>query len=141
MKMDIVLVPGFMLDEDLWCDVVEGLEAFGSVVHADLSNAASIESMASETLGKAPDRFTLIGFSMGGYVARAMQRLAPERVEKMVLIATSARGDTKEEARRKMVAAHAVSSSFRGLNPASIKKSLAEEKQEDKELLESEPVP
>ena len=44
--MNIVLVPGYMLDDDLWADVAEDLAQVGSLSHADLSRDATIEGMA-----------------------------------------------------------------------------------------------
>nr|WP_245330490.1 alpha/beta fold hydrolase [Bradyrhizobium sp. AS23.2] len=47
--------------------------------------------MAAAVLAAAPARFALAGCSMGGYVALEVMRLAPERVERLVLVSTSAR--------------------------------------------------
>lgn len=127
--MAMVLVPGFMLDEDLWTDVAGGLARFGPLIHADPSRGGSIEEMACETLAIAPDRFDLAGFSMGGYVARAIQRRAPERVRRLVLIATSARGDSEVQARRKAAVAGADPAAFRGLSRSSIRISLAPDRE------------
>ncbi len=51
-----------------------------------------------------------------------MVRLAPERVKKLVLIATSARGDTEEQKARKIAAVDFLNSTntFRGLSRYSI---------------------
>lgn len=123
--MAIVLIPGFMLDADLWSDISHDLEPFGPIIHADPAHAGSIEEMAAQTLAAAPGAVTIIGFSMGGYVAREVQRKAPERVSKLVLIATSARGDGTVQAQRKATVAAAGLSTFRGLSKASIRRSLA----------------
>lgn len=114
--MNFVLVPGFMTDEDLWADVMGTLEALGPVFHADTTRDASIEDMARRLLAEAPPRFVLIGFSMGGYVAREAARLAPERVSRLVLIATSARGDNQIQVRRKAAAEQARATTFKGLS-------------------------
>ncbi len=50
--------------------------------------------MAERLLADAPERFALIGLSMGGYVALEVLRRAPERVRAVGLISTSARPDT-----------------------------------------------
>ena len=78
--MALVLIPGFMLNRDLWADMEPDLAPHGPLIHADPSVGDSIEAMASLTLEAAPERFALVGFSMGGYVARDMVRRAPERV-------------------------------------------------------------
>jgi pimeloyl-ACP methyl ester carboxylesterase len=48
-------------------------------------------------LASAPDSFALAGLSMGGYVAHAIMRRAPERVSRLALIDASARPDTPEQ--------------------------------------------
>ena len=77
--MAILLVPGFMADETLWDDMVPALARFGPVVHADLRHDTSVEAMARRVLATAPPIFLLVSFSMGGYVARAIARQAPDR--------------------------------------------------------------
>lgn len=134
--MAILLVPGFMLDADLWSDIAPDLEPFGPVIHADPAGAVSIEDMATRALSLAPETFVLVGFSMGGYVAREIQRRAPERVSKLVLIATSARGDSDLQTQRKSAAASADPAAFRGLSRQSIRRSLAPEREDDAVLVE-----
>lgn len=87
----LICIPGFMLDRDLWSDVETLLPPDCQVHHVDPRAATSVEDMALQILTCAPGQFTLIGFSMGGYVAREVVRLAPEKVKRLILIATSAR--------------------------------------------------
>ena len=123
--MSLLLVPGFMLDAELWRDVTAGLRAFGPILHADLSRDDSVAAMARRALAEAPASFAVIGFSMGGYVAREIARIAPGRVTALVLVATSARGDTEVQARRKAAAAgRAAVSGFGGLSRAAVAASL-----------------
>lgn len=123
--MSMLLIPGFMLDADLWRDVTPGLDEFGPFVHADLFQDGTIKDMASRVLAEAPETFLLVGFSMGGYVAREIVRQAPERVKALVLIATSARGDTEVQRQRKEAVAHKPDSvSFKGLSTTAVASSL-----------------
>ncbi len=135
-RVAIILVPGFMLDADLWSDVIQDLAPFGPIIHADPMGALSIEDMAEKTLALAPDKFAVVGFSMGGYVAREIQRRAPQKVSKLVLIATSARGDSDLQARRKAAIVDADPAAFHGLSRQSIRRSLAPEREEDNALVE-----
>ena len=135
--MSILLVPGFMADETLWADVLGALEPFGPVLHADLRHDSSIEAMARRVLANAPPSFTLVGFSMGAYVAREMARLAPARVRALVLIATSARGDSEAVRRRKgAMSPTAPAAAFVGLSRAAIVSSLAPASSGDEALVE-----
>jgi len=123
--MAILLVPGFMADETLWSDMAAALARFGPVVHADLRHDTSIAAMARRALQAAPPRFMLVGFSMGGYVAREIARLAPERVTALVLVATSTRPDTPSLRQRKGAIAHAAPDiAFSGLSRTAVATSL-----------------
>jgi pimeloyl-ACP methyl ester carboxylesterase len=63
-------------------------------------------AIAARILADAPPRFALAGLSMGGYIAFAMLRQAPERIAKLALLDTSARPDVPEqtEGRKKFIA-------------------------------------
>ena len=54
-------------------------------------------AIAAAILSNAPERFALAGLSMGGYIAFAMMRLAPERIARLALLDTSARPDLPEQ--------------------------------------------
>ncbi|HEV7306098.1 alpha/beta hydrolase [Ensifer sp.] len=123
--MAILLVPGFMLDADLWRDVVPALDEFGPAIHADLSRDNMIPAMAQRALEEAPSRFVLVGFSMGGYVAREMVRQAGDRIAALVLIATSARGDSDVQRQRKAaIAGETGGVAFKGLSRSAVQSSL-----------------
>nr|WP_246449365.1 alpha/beta hydrolase [Paracoccus amoyensis] len=132
----MIFIPGFMLDDDLWRDLAPLLHGLGPFDFADYSNATSFEDAAARIIAAAPDRFALIGFSMGGYVAREIALQAGDRVSHLVLIATSARGDTPERAAQKQMAYRLAKDSFRGVSRRSIAASLAPERQSDTALIE-----
>jgi pimeloyl-ACP methyl ester carboxylesterase len=135
--MAILLVPGFMADETLWQDLLPRLEAFGPVLHADLRHDASIEAMARRALAGAPDSFLLVGFSMGGYVAREIARLAPDRVRALVLIATSTRPDTPALQKRKGAIGNAAPSiAFSGLSRTAVATSLHPRERNNEAMIE-----
>jgi len=58
----------------------------------------SLAAMAAALLADAPERFTLIGLSLGGYLAFEVMSRAPARVERLALLDTTAAADS--EARR-----------------------------------------
>ena len=135
--MSILLVPGYMADETLWDDVLEPLRKFGPVAHADLRHDSTIEAMAVRALADAPPGFILVGFSMGGYVAREIARRAPERVRALVLIATSNRADSPAlRQSRGTVGKAAASVSFSGLSKTAIATSLHPKQAGNEALIE-----
>lgn len=92
------MVPGLMCDEDLFAAQRTALVEDGfDVVVPRLSGPRSIGEMAQAVLTAAPDRFCLLGLSMGGYVALEVLRRAAERVEALALLDTSARPDSPEQ--------------------------------------------
>jgi pimeloyl-ACP methyl ester carboxylesterase len=135
--MAILLVPGFMADETLWQDLLPRLERFGPVVHADLRHDTSIDAMARRALESAPASFLLVGFSMGGYVARDIARLAPGRVRALVLIATSTRPDTPALQKRKGAIGNAAPSiAFSGLSRLAVATSLHPKERNNEAMIE-----
>lgn len=123
--MTLLMIPGFMLDADLWRDVEPALAPWGPVTHAVATEGDTLAEMAQAILRNAPPTFTLVGFSMGGYIAREILRQAPERVKTLILIATSARGDSEVQARRKQaLAGQPDGIAFKGLSTAAIASSL-----------------
>jgi pimeloyl-ACP methyl ester carboxylesterase len=89
-KPTIVLAPGFMTDYDMWSDFVPFLKDY-NVMYVDFNEGTTLQELAASNLRRCPERFILIGFSLGGYISRHMLYQAPERVQALVLIGTSTR--------------------------------------------------
>lgn len=100
-KIPLILVPGLLCDERLFDSQVEHLGDIADPVIADV-RGGSMDEMADATLSRAPDRFALAGLSMGGYVAFEIMRRAPERVERLALLDTSARPDTRDQTKARL---------------------------------------
>ena len=98
----LVLLPGFMCDADLWSDMAADLGKLGSVHYGNVYQDDTLEGMARRVLAEAPDSFVLVGFSMGGFVARVLTLMAPERVTGVAFIASSAREYTPAERERRI---------------------------------------
>ena len=105
-QLPLVLVPGLLCSARLYAPQVAALWPHGPVTVADHRRDAEMSAIAARILVEAPPRFALAGLSMGGYIAFAMMRLAPERVAKLALLDTSARPDLPEQkvAREKFIA-------------------------------------
>ncbi len=85
------------MDDTLWRHQVEHLRDTLTVSVADVTRDDTIAGMADRILADAPPRFALAGLSLGGYVAQEIMRRAPERVERLALVATNARADNEEQ--------------------------------------------
>ncbi len=103
--LPLILVPGLLCSARLYAPQIAALWPYGQVTVADHRRDASMTAIAARILANAPPRFALAGLSMGGYIAFAMLRLAPERIAKLALLDTSARPDTLEQstAREKFI--------------------------------------
>jgi len=129
-----------MTDNSLWDDVLVHLKKSIGAIHiidGSLSPGDSIEAIAKNNIPEESEKLIVIGFSMGGYVARELARLVPERVDKLILIATSARADTEEQRQQRLTAAKNMSATnFRGLSQGAIKQSIASSRENDRDLIE-----
>ena len=92
-NLPLILVPGLLCSARLYSSQVTALWPYGQVAIADHRRDSDMAAIAMRILADAPPRFALAGLSMGGYIAFAMMRLAPERIAKLALLDTSARPD------------------------------------------------
>ena len=97
--MPIVLVPGLLCSPRLYASQIPALWQFGPVTVADHRRDETVDAIARRILAAAPPRFALAGLSMGGYIAYAILRAAPERVTRLALLDTGSRADLPEQSR------------------------------------------
>ncbi|HET6707435.1 alpha/beta hydrolase [Amycolatopsis sp.] len=124
-ELPLVLLHAFPLDSRMWNAVREPLASRFRVITPDqrgLGRSPLPESGREPSLEDAArdvvtlldrldlDRVVLGGCSMGGYLAMAVLRLAPERVGGLVLIDTKATPDTAEAAQTRLDVAARVES-------------------------------
>lgn len=99
--LPILLVPGLLCTSRLYAPQIPALWPFGPVTVANHTRDESMDAIAARILDAAPRRFALIGLSMGGYIAYAILRAAPERVARLALLDTAARADLPEQSERR----------------------------------------
>jgi pimeloyl-ACP methyl ester carboxylesterase len=92
----LLLLPGLVNDERVWRRVMTALGAAAQPVVGDVRTHDTMRALAAAVLERAPDRFAVVGLSMGGYCALEMLRQAPQRILGLALVDTSARPDTPE---------------------------------------------
>lgn len=127
-KPTIMLAPGFMTDYDMWSDFVPFLKDY-NVIYADFSEGTTLQELAASNLRRCPERFILIGFSLGGYIARHMVYQASERVEALVLIGTSTRPTAPP------VSDGPAAKMFRGMSRSALKRAVHVDRENDEVLI------
>lgn len=133
---NLVLLPGFMLNEHLWDDMRADLATLGGLTFGDLGQDIGVQAMADAVLRQAPERFVLFGFSMGGFVAQAITLKAPGRVLGLALLNTSSRPQTAQEsASTKAQIEIAERTPFKGLTSRALASSLHPDRSTDPVLL------
>jgi pimeloyl-ACP methyl ester carboxylesterase len=112
----LVLLHGFPLDRSLWEAQAEALAATHRVLAPDLRGHGdtppsgvdySMDALAEDVLAQLREKdingpVALGGLSMGGYVALAIAARHPERIARLLLIATRAAADTPEAAANRL---------------------------------------
>ncbi|MEQ9815009.1 MAG: alpha/beta fold hydrolase [Azospirillaceae bacterium] len=133
--MALVFLPGLLCDAALFAPQRAHLGPAHDITVADLTGFDDITEMARDVLDRAPPRFTLIGLSMGGYVALEIVRRAADRVERLALIDTSARRDDNETLRlRRGLIELARKGRFRGVTARLLPRLVHESRLADKAL-------
>jgi pimeloyl-ACP methyl ester carboxylesterase len=94
-RPSLVFVCAHLTDERLYAAQVEALQTeYDCSVHC-FREHDTMGGMAEELLAKTPARFTLIGLSLGGYVALEVIRRRLDRIERLIMMDTSADADTE----------------------------------------------
>lgn len=90
MTKSIVFVPGLNCTGEVFAPQIAALSPHYPCIVADHSDGATIKEIAANILSRAPERFALVGFSLGGYIAFEMLRQAPQRISRLALLDTQA---------------------------------------------------
>ncbi len=135
--MPIVFIPGLMCTGRIYQHQVEELGQRHAVLLANHWSASTMKEVASQILTAAPEKFALVGTSMGGYAALEVMRQAPDRVTKLVLMSTSAKPDApnRSKGRRDQVAAARKANNMRDGTKALWPKLVHPARHEDHALL------
>lgn len=96
MNDPLLLLPGMMCDARMFAPQIAELSARHPLVLMPLTGRTSIKQIAEDILRLAPNRFALLGLSMGGIVAMEIIRQAPERVSRLALFDTNPLADAPE---------------------------------------------
>ena len=98
MAEPLVLLPEMLCDARLYGPQIADLSRDMAVMVAPVHLGERIEEIASSLLDVLPRRFALAGLGFGGMVAMEVQRRAPDRVSRLLLMGTSPLADTPQQA-------------------------------------------
>lgn len=105
----VVLLHGFLHDSEMWINYkTKWLQNGYSILCLDLpghGNSEAIKDISIETIAEILNeiileneipKLTIIGHSLGGYTGLAYAKLFPQKVDKLILLHSSAYADTSE---------------------------------------------
>ena len=84
----LVMIPGLMADARMFLPQIVGLGGARAVHVALPTTGDTVEQMSEAILAGCPAKFALLGHGLGGDVALDIIRRAPDRVTRIVLMAT-----------------------------------------------------
>lgn len=137
MSLPLLLLPGLLNDADLWQAQIQDLSDITTCQVADLTGHDELDALVLAVLDAAPPRFALAGFSLGGWVAQHILRVAPQRVDRLALIGTSWLADSPERAasRAKQQAMVSVAGNFHGFGNSMLRRYVDASRLDDARLL------
>ena len=114
----LIFVPGLLCTKAIFSAQFAAFADVADCHVADTTGMDSITAMAEKALADISGDFAVVGFSMGGYVALEMARLAPSRLTGLALVSTSSRPDTaeKQAARQALIDLSKIGK-FKGVTP------------------------
>ena len=98
MAEPLVLLPELMCDARLFGPQIADLSRDMAVMVAPVTGGERVEEIASSLLDVLPRRFALAGLGLGGIVAMELQRRAPDRVARLMLMGTTPLAETPQQA-------------------------------------------
>lgn len=89
MKPFIVLMPGMMCNQDVFSHQINVLENFFNVIVIEFNEHRDIELGVKNLVSNLPNKFHLLGHSMGGIVAMELVKQHSKRVLSLALLNTN----------------------------------------------------
>jgi len=95
-----MLLPGTLCDARLFAPMLSNWPKNSVLQVADLHRLHDPQAWWQEQLSQLPETFDVLGFSLGGILAMQLLALAPERVRRLVLVASNPQAGTAMHAQR-----------------------------------------
>jgi pimeloyl-ACP methyl ester carboxylesterase len=135
----IYLLCGLLCDKIVWETQSQALRNQGYDARPmSFQGFDSLSGMAAHLLEQAPERFSLVGHSMGGRVALEAYRQAPQRIERLALLDTGyGPAGPEETEKRGALVRKALAEGIDTIAETWARPMLAPSRQQDTELLDS----
>lgn len=88
----VVMIPGTLCDTRIFVRQRRALRGHADVRMIGYDDAAPTGDWAEGVLARLPERFSVVGFSLGGLWALELLRKAPQRIERIAMVASNAQG-------------------------------------------------
>ena len=93
----LVFIPGLLLTSTFFSNQADALGEQYEIAYADTTGLDTVTAMAERLLDEIDGNFTPIGLSMGGYITLELARLAPDRLDAMIVMDSAAHQDSEEK--------------------------------------------
>lgn len=140
----VVFLSGMLADQRMWHPALAAYEDLAGAskraitpVFCELFDQDTVEEMARTVLEAAPDRFALVGMSMGGYAALEILRQARSRISHLMLVNTRATADSDAVRRRRLLLSRIVTAKepFVAVNDGMLDEMLHPDNRDDAALV------
>ena len=101
MKPSVVLIPGMMCNEDIFSHQINVLEKVFNVIVIEFNEHCDIELGVKNLASNLPNKFHLLGHSMGGIVAMEFVKQHSKRVLSLTLLNTNPYEEKEEQKDRR----------------------------------------
>jgi pimeloyl-ACP methyl ester carboxylesterase len=88
----LVMIPGTLCDGRIFAHQRRALRGIADVRVVGYDDLGRVDDWASALLARLPQRFSVVGFSLGGLWALELLRKAPHRIERLAMVASNAQG-------------------------------------------------
>jgi pimeloyl-ACP methyl ester carboxylesterase len=102
----VFLLPGLLCDDTVWRHQSAALSLQFDVRVPDFRGMDDFREMARSVLLDAPERFSVVGHSMGGRVAMELMFLVPERIDRFVVMDLGVHAVQPGEKEQRMMLVH-----------------------------------
>ena len=88
----LVMIPGTLCDARIFARQRRALRGLADVRMIGYDDLAPTRNWAEDLMARLPQRFSVVGFSLGGLWALELLRQAPQRIERIAMVASNAHG-------------------------------------------------